>query len=160
MPVYAWIQHNFSCPACGRDLPELSEHPAAFQWGYCEHRYPGAATPYHVGDQIIWRQSADRTTPAWTYFSSKGGNLGDPTIEDVIVTDGGTEWLIAGRHCPHCHAEFGGVTVEINGGVIQRAWIFASDEIYAEASTHLVMEDGAIQPLPEWDEHGMGFRKE
>jgi hypothetical protein len=124
------------------------------KWGYSSGSRPGARSTYQLGDPLYWRACADGAVPKWVYFrDDAGGNLGDPTYQDLIVRDWGQYFLTDA--CPKCGHELGGAAVEIRGGVIKRAWLASTGEFDPSVYIYTLDENGRPQPRPDLDNHSM-----
>jgi hypothetical protein len=97
-----------------------------FQWGYCPTRFPESEHIYDIGEEIYWRACPDGSVPAWVYFKDgpreSPGNIGEPTVRDVIVRDASEGYSFV-TSCTGCGQPFAGAAVEIRDGRIERAWL-------------------------------------
>lgn len=147
MPSYAHLSGKLDCPACGRAL-EVPGDLLAFQWGYCPSREPWDELFYALGDEIRWRVDEAGALRAWTYFegSLQGGNLGDPSVGDLLVR----AWGLGGSEltCTRCHQE--GFALRIEGGRIT-----GLARAVPGCDVAMVRDDGEIIPRPDWDDAAM-----
>jgi hypothetical protein len=149
--AYAFLHLPVLCPSCATPVHD----ELWFQWGFCRGRAPHPDSTYKVGDEIRWKRCSDGTTPAWTYFSSGGGNIGTPELRDLVVRDSGQTWLR--EPCNHCATPLDGGAVEIRSGRILRGWLALPDEFpIAGADYWTVTEEGVGEPL-DLDDHPMGM---
>lgn len=129
MPSYAHLEHNLRCPHCREVVTDM----VWFQWGYSSGYAPRAGYVYHLHDPIHWKVCKDGSIMPWTYFERGGGNLGDPSIRDLIARD--TSPLFqTGTVCESCNQRLEGAAVEIRGGVIQKAWVYLVGEFNEAAN--------------------------
>lgn len=150
MPNFAFIEGIFRCPAC-RAVPGGSDHWqfAAFTWGFCRGQAFAGSRPYRIGDPLLWGSLPDGSTPAWTYFSDGGINLGDPTIRRLIAADRNSYKSLNGRKCGACGIEFGAVAVEVEDSRIISASIIAADSPFIVADYHVYQADGTWLPIED-----------
>lgn len=151
MPKFAHLIAEVPCPGCVADLAVGGR--IAFQWGYCEIPMhcgvEGASDAYMIGERIHWRADANGHRPAWTYFASGGGNIGDPAFRDVLVG----EWEIGINNCQTCQLTFAGVAVVIREGVIREVRAYTNG--LPDAHVSIILPDGSLVPQPDWDDHPM-----
>lgn len=146
MPTFAHIAVAVPCPRCGQDV--VIGGRIAIQWGYCSVPLHGIGPAYRIGESVRWRSHRDGAVPPWVYFPDGGGNIGDPAFTDVVVRE--SEHDI--RECLGCGAEFAGIGVLIQGGVIKEVKAYTEGLPAAEVSVHF---EGQLRPCPEWDDHSM-----
>jgi len=145
MPVYAHVEATVKCPTCGStDWFSGMEDLVGFQWGFCPGRLPQKEYIYHIGDPIYWRPCSTGVIPAWTFFKvdgyQDGGNVGDPTVRDLIVRQSfGADYFV--MPCPTCGERLSGAAVEIRGGTIQAIWLCKPGETMGNACK---IEDGLL----------------
>ncbi len=155
MPTYAYLAyHHVTCPDCGTDLQcAYAPEPCyiTFQWGYCPHRAPDSVI-YQMGDTIYWRPSRDGIVRGWTSFDGYSCNVGDPTIENIIVTDVGTDVAHFPKRCQACQQPIGGAAVEIRGGRICTVWAFRPGELKVSefVDHYIIRDDGSLEAKSEW----------
>jgi hypothetical protein len=154
MPRYTFLKTDLRCPACQSLVSDL----IWFGWGYANAQQPVRENTYRIGDTIRWRRSSEGTLPAWTVFhgyQQDSCNIGDPTIQNVIVLDcASIGWAI--DHCPRCCHPIAGAAIEIRQSRIQRAWIFAPG-LFDRATEYYVIDlDEAVYPMPAWTEADSG----
>jgi hypothetical protein len=153
MASYAFVSAELKCPNCGIALTDI----VWFQWGYCPGRLPRADYLYPVGDKLYWRPCADGSIRAWVFFDDGGGNIGDPSIRDLIVRDSGQTFLM--RPCTSCGEVLGDAAVEIRGGAITRAWLAGSDEFsdpLGKVDVYTISDDVTRVPRRDFKDHPMG----
>jgi len=85
MPDFAYVIQEATCPHCSQIVTPM----VAFQWGFCYGPDGPRDGDYRLGDTIRWKECAERSILAWTYFVCNGrhagGNIGDPAYRDIIT---------------------------------------------------------------------------
>jgi hypothetical protein len=110
---YAYVNATVKCSVCG----ETETEPYAFQWGRCIERGQGHPDPYEVGDRIQWFSCGGRV-PAFASIGEGQANWGDPRVRDLRLGAGDfLEWGVVPR-CSSCGAEYGGLAIDVEGGLI------------------------------------------
>jgi hypothetical protein len=150
MSSYAHLSAELRCPLCHSFLTDL----VWFKWGHCLGFGPKPGFVYHVGDSIRWRQCKDGSVPSWAYFGNSEGNLGDPSIHDLLVRDTGPLFAIE-PVCEHCKRPLGGAVVEVRNDKIKRAWIYLPGEFSEDVTIYTIECDGGIKSRPEWEDKPM-----
>ena len=154
MAAHAHLLTDLRCPYCEAIVTDL----VWFQWGYCPSYGVNYEYLYRIGDAIRWMTADDDSTPAWTYFDRRGGNIGDPAFADVIARDT-TEfyWTTQAerRTCRSCQRPLDGAAIEIRGGVIVGSWIYRDSELDNDVDFYVVEPDGRRTPKPEWNNRPM-----
>lgn len=149
MPHYSYLRADLHCPNCNILITDL----LWFQWGYS----PGYAVReefvYQVGDPIKWKKCQSGEIPAWTYFGEGGGNLGDPSIKNLIVRDSAQYFLQ--QPCSNCQYRLGGAALEIVDGKIVKAWLLVPNELDENVDAFVRERNGALKPMHSWNDHPM-----
>jgi hypothetical protein len=153
---HAQVAVELNCPSCGIRVSDR----VLFQWGYCH--WPGAfrSRMYHVGAPLEWKRCSDGSIRSWAYFAEGAYagtiQIGDPTIKHLItrdVTQFSMDPALHPRPCQECGTILEGAAVEIQDGVVRRAWIYAPGELDKSARDFLFEPDGTVTPVPAWVEH-------
>lgn len=110
---------------------------------------------YTIGDDIQWKTCKDGSICPWVYFNQDdGANIGDPSIQNLIVRDSAQYWL-EGYICKKCQQRISGGAIEIRRGVIKKAWLYMPHELDNSADIYIIDTTGNIKSMPEWDDHKM-----
>ena len=152
MPIFAHLEAPVPCPTCGEDLAIGGR--IAFQWGYCHIPFSGTGPAYRLGEAIGWARGRGEQPPRWTYFRDGTGNIGDPSISDVLVRE--SEVLI--RECPRCKHPLAGIAVTIRAGVICEVRAYLDG--LPESDVSVITTDGGFIPRPDWDDAPMQIETE
>ena len=145
MPRFARVETPpIPCPTCGANL--VQHDSIGFQWGFCSTPMCGAnESCYQIGDEILWRQAADGSFPAWSYFTDNSANIGDPSFYNLIVRESEMEIGACGK-CGHAGPD---VALEISDGIIVS--VMPRDELVPDCEILIVNRDGTLIPMPNID---------
>lgn len=150
MPSFAYVKQDINCPYCNFAVHNLT----AFQWGFCPGYNVQEKYIYKLNDSIYWKTCKDGSKPAWTYFDERQGNIGDPSILNLIVRDSSHYWQYP-LSCRNCQRLLGGAVVKIIEGNIARVWVYEPGELDNQIDIYLIIGDGSLKPMMEWNDHPM-----
>lgn len=158
MPHFAYLEEPLICPSCKITIANM----VMFQWGYSPGFGQRDEYLYHINDRIRWKVCKDGSIPAWAYFVEQdheaGGNLGDPSVLNLIVKDSFQfvwEEPLERKKCPQCQEPVEGAVIEIRDGILKRAWIYEAGDFINDVDIYLITSDEALMPMPDWNDHPM-----
>jgi hypothetical protein len=161
MPDFAYVIQETTCPHCSQIVTPM----VAFQWGFCNGPDGPRDGDYYLGDTIRWKECADKSFLAWTYFRydgcHAGGNIGDSEYRDIITRATHYGFLYNWenepdrRRCLHCHNVIEGIVIEIRDAALVRVWIYLPGEFVGDADYFVIRQDGQLRPMPEWNDRPM-----
>ncbi len=159
MPKYAYLGTELKCPHCGVVVTDF----AAFQWGFCPGYGPRIEHIYHIGDEIKWRCLRDGTIPSWAYFRNGEGNIGEPAVTNLFTHEEFQFYRDSShpqKQCLSCESKLEGAIIEIKNGHLVRAWIYQKGEFDHTVSYFVILKNGELRPMPEWNDHQMPIIEE
>lgn len=114
---------------------------------------------YKLNGSVYWKTCNDGSKPAWTYFDERQGNIGDPSVLNLIVRDSSHYWQYPLK-CSNCQNLLGGAAVKIFGGILLDVWVYKPGELDDNVDIYLIMLDGSLKPILEWNDHPMATLKD
>lgn len=156
MTLQSFVKVDLMCTGCGAPLAG-SDGLVSVAWGYLRGSLPKPVTTYAMGDAVRWR-TCRGGAEAWTRFADATTsltlvNFGDPAIVDLVLL-GPIDRLDHGSvACDACRATYGGVAIEINGGVFTSARVAEVGEFGTDDVFHFTIDGMSLIPQPTWLVH-------
>jgi hypothetical protein len=100
---------------------------------------------YQIGNEILWRQAADGSVPAWSYFTDNSANIGDPSFCNLVVRESELESDACGK-CGYAGPD---IALDIRDGIIVS--VMPRNDLVSDCEILIVNPDGTQIPMPDID---------